>query len=119
MPDRNSATSINPENYIDPVVEEATIAMRTDPKSLAQLSSSGDAARTKRAEKPKVNLDKAIQRVLLEEETRSGENQHRRSRPSRGKMKYLIDAMPVEILLSCGSRGLLGVAISMLIENFP
>jgi hypothetical protein len=73
MPDRNSATSVNSDNYVDPVVEEATIAMRTDSKSLAQLSSSGNAARIKRAEKAKMDLDKAVQRVLVKDETRSGE----------------------------------------------
>jgi len=65
MPDRNSATSVNSDNYIDPVVEEATIAMRTDSKSLAQLSSSGNVARVKRVEKAKINLDKAVQRVVF------------------------------------------------------
>jgi hypothetical protein len=73
MPDRNSATSVNSDNYVDPVVEEATIAMRTDSKSLAQLSSSGNAARIKRAEKAKMDLDKAVQRVLVKDERRSSE----------------------------------------------
>lgn len=73
MPDRNSATSINSENYIDPAVEEATIAVETNPESFVQLSSSGNAARAKRAEKSKANLDRAVQRVLLKEEIRPAE----------------------------------------------
>lgn len=64
MPDRNSGTSINSENYGDPVVEDATVGVKIDPKSYNELSSSAEAAKNVRKQKAVGALEEAVDRAM-------------------------------------------------------
>lgn len=69
MADRNSTTSINSENYGEPVVEEATQGIKIVPKAFNQASSSAEAAKNARKKKAIEALAAAVARNVETSET--------------------------------------------------
>ncbi|TPX25119.1 hypothetical protein DIZ76_010568 [Coccidioides immitis] len=70
MTDRRS--SISSEDYKDPIVEEGKVGLRTDLKTLKQLSSSAEAAKENRAKEAKANLLMAVKRDIVKEGSNLG-----------------------------------------------
>ncbi len=84
MPDRNSSTSINSENYGEPVIEEATVGVKTDPISFNQLSSSAEAAKNTRKQKAVGALEKAVDKAMEKVTVTSSERGNDIDRPGMG-----------------------------------
>ena len=61
MANRNSATSVKSDDYIDPVIEEA---IKATPAQMQQFRSSSEAVLRKRAEVPLSKLEDAVAKEI-------------------------------------------------------